>query len=134
MKKQVKIVLIMIFLSLGACNMDYHSDIAVIKNNLPNRLLIAVQPFQLMTDSTLFFERFSETGVEANRTQVISLPNIKPSFQPDSAKVYLYIFIDDSVYKYQSLKIMHGILKHSFVRKIEIKLNKVKEPVDTFLI
>jgi len=127
----VKTSIITIMLFFSACVMDYKSNIALVKNNTSGRLLIAIQPFELMTDSTLYYGLFSKAWVEVNQTQFVILPNIRPSAQPDSAKAYLFVFKEDSVYKYQTLKKMRGIIEHSFIRKIEIQLNKVKEPLDT---
>jgi hypothetical protein len=111
--------------------MDWQSDIAIIQNDTHNSILVAKQPSVQMTDSILYNERFSTTWINANASHVISLPNIKLSLQPDSAKAYLFVFNCDSVDKYQSLKKTKGIMKSAFIRKIEIQLNKVKEPLDT---
>jgi hypothetical protein len=134
MKELIKITILTGIFFFSACVMDFQSDIAIIKNNTSSRLLIAKQPDEIMTDSTLYNERFSKTWIEANQTQFVILHNIKLSGQPDSVKTYLYVFNCDSVYKYQSLKKMKGIVQHTFIRKIEIQLNKVKVPLDTIYI
>ena len=132
--KSVKILMVVIIFLLSACVMDWKAGIAIVKNNTSSRILIAIQPDELMTDSTLYNERFSEILVEPNLSRLVTLSNIKLISQSDSVKAYLYMFNCDSVDKYQELKKMQGIIKSSFIRKIEIQLNKVKEPLDTIYI
>lgn len=118
----------------NSCVLDWKADIAVVKNNTPSRILIAKLPTQIMTDSILYNERFSENWIDANKFQTISLPNTSLSSKPDSEKAYLYVFNCDSVHKYQKLQKMNGIIQHSFKVKIEIQLNRVKEPLDTIFV
>jgi len=114
--------------------MDYHSDVALIKNNTSSPILIAMQPDELMTDSILYNRRFSEYYIEAHQSGFTTIPNERFDGLADSDMAYLYVFNDDSVYEYLKLKRMQGIVKHSFIRKIAVQLNKVKEPLDTIYI
>ena len=50
---------------------------------------------------------------------------------PDSAKQYIYILNLDSLKRFRKRKVIKGILEHSLLKKVEIQLNKVMEPVDT---
>jgi hypothetical protein len=87
-----------------------------------------------MTDSILYNERFSKYWFEAKDSGFVSLPNIKLGYQSDSVKAYLYVFNSDSLFKYQDLKKVEGIVQHSFIKKVVIQLNQVKEPLDTIYI
>ena|GEM_PF-4205026 len=93
-----------IFLFAGAYVMDYNSAIALIKNETSDRLLIVTQPVNLMTDSLLYHELFDTDYVETHQSGIVALPNINPRSQPDTVKAYLYVFNEDSVYKYQTSK------------------------------
>lgn len=121
----------MALLLVSACVTDWQVGIAIVKNSSSNRILIAKQPGKLMTDSILYNERFSETWIDTNKSQLITLPNVKLTAQPDSVKTYLFVFNCDSVDKFQASKQITGILKSSLIRKIEIQDNKIKEPLDT---
>jgi hypothetical protein len=134
-KKNISSVLIGITIFLSSCVWDWNAGIVIVKNCKPkNRILVAKQPGDLMTDSILFNERFSENLIYPMNSQIIVLPNTKLSSKQDNEKVHLYVFNCDSLDKYQQLKEIKGILKHSFIQKIEIQLNKVKEPLDTIYI
>ncbi len=130
----LKIVIIATIFLFSACVMDWQADIAIIKNNTPNLILIAKQRNDYLTDSILYHERFSETWIDVNKAHIISLPNTRLNNQPDSAKIYLYVFNGDSLNAYQSSKRVKGILKSCLIKKIEIQENKVKEPLDTIYI
>jgi len=56
------------------------------------------------------------------------------SAMPDSAIQFIYFFYLDSLNKYQKLQICDGIVNHCLLKRIEIQLNKVKEPMDTVFI
>lgn len=131
---KLKLVLLLETMCLISCAYDWHSGIALIKNNTASRILISKQPNQAMTDSILFNERFDEYWIDIGESQKLSLPNTVLSSKPDSEKAYLYVFNCDSVDKYQALKKIKGIVQSAFIRKIEIQLNKVKEPLDTIYI
>jgi len=130
----LQIIILLEIMCLISCAYDWHSGIALIKNNTTSRILISKQPNQLMTDSILFNERFDEYWIDKGKFQKLSLPNTVLSSKPDSEKAYLYVFNCDSVDKYQALKKVRGIMKSAFIRRIEIQLNKVKEPLDTIYI
>jgi len=130
----IKISIVVVLFFLSACVIDWHTRIATFKNNTSSRLLIAKLNDERMTDSILYNERFSKYWVEAKSSGSVSLPNMKLSYQSDSVKAYLYVFNSDSLFKYQDLKKVEGIVQHSFIRKVVIQLNKVKESLDTIYI
>jgi len=130
----LKSIIVIILFVFSSCVMDSQSDIAIVKNNTPNLILIAKQRNEIMTDSILYYERFSETWVDAGSAHFISLPNTRLHAQPDSAKIYLFIFNHDSLQTYQSSKRVNGIVKSCFLKKIVIQVNKVKEPLDTIYV
>ena len=129
----IGVIIITIFL-LSSCVMDFHSSFAIVKNNTHSPLLIAELSKDSITDNILYNERFAETWIEPNKSTSFSRPNVKLKSLPDSIKTYIYIFNHDSLYKYQTLKKIEGIVKHSFIQRIEIQLNKVKAPLDTICV
>jgi len=132
--KLIKLFIIIIIVFLSSCVLDWQANIAIIKNNTSSRLVVAKQPNQIMTDSILYNMRFSKSWIDVSKFQTLSIPNTVLSSKSDSDKAYLYVFNCDSVNKYQTLKKMGGILQHSFIKKIEIQLNKVKLPLDTIYV
>ena len=136
MKKLISVqsFILLAMFCFSACVMDSFPSIAVLKNNSHNQILVAKQLDEFMTDSTLYKESFQSTWITVDNYRKITVPNRNLASQPDSVKVYLYVFNADSVDKYQALKKSKGILKSSLIRKIVIQLNKVKEPLDTIYI
>jgi hypothetical protein len=131
--KIARLIIITIVL-LSSCIIDVHSNFAVIKNDTRSRLFIAELENDNMSDSILYKERFSKTWIEPNRSGPLFIPNAKLKAFPDSAKIYLYIFNCDSMYKMRALKKVNDLVKRSFIQKIEIQLNTVKEPLDTIYV
>jgi hypothetical protein len=119
---------------LNKCVCHWQSEIIAVKNSTSDSLLISRQLDDIMTDSILYDERFYKDYIGANTNSIITLPNRKPSQAADSEKLYLYFFNMDSVYKYQRIKQVKGIVGHSLLKKTIIQLNKVKEPLDTIII
>jgi hypothetical protein len=88
-----------------------------------------------MNDSLLYNDRiYMNYYIQPNLTESIATGYPGIFGAPDSVKAYIYVFNPDSINKYRSLKIQNGILKHSLLRKIEIQVNKAKEPLDTIYI
>ena len=122
-------------ISFISCGEKLHTGIGYIKNNT-NDALVGGNWYKSMTDSVLCNDRiYLNSYVGPHLSQGLATGgDVNLSSQPDSAKEYIYIFNEDSLTKYQKLKICDGIVKHCLVKKIEIQLNKVKDPMDTVFI
>jgi hypothetical protein len=113
-----------------------HIKIGYIKNNT-NTDLAGAEWDNFMADSLLCNDRINlDYYIQPGLFEELSTRPNKGDLQelPDSSKQYIYIFNLDSLNKYQKLKICEGIVKRCLVKKIEIQLNKVKEPMDTVYI
>lgn len=118
-----------------SCGEKLNTQIGYIKNNT-NSDLVGANWYESMTDSVLCNDRvYFRYYIQPNLTEGLSTGgNKRLSEEPDSSKEYIYIFNPDSLDKYQKLKICAGIVKHCLIKKIEIQLNRVKEPMDTVFI
>lgn len=124
-------VLIIFVLCVSSCVMDWQAEIAIIKNNTSDTVLVASVPADIMTDSILYNQRFAEYVIAPEGIGLVSLPNVTLNTEPDSSRSYLYFFYLDSLNKYQKLRQSKHILKQSLFKKLEIKLNSIKNPIDT---
>ncbi len=139
MKKSFNITFLCIsILILSACS--FHPakpQTAYVKNNTKADL-IGVEWGKFMSDSILcnddiYLDQYIQPGLLTTLTTIYyrqdDLINL-----PDSRKQYVYFFNLDSLNKYQKLKVCDGIVKRCLIKKIEIQLNKVKDPLDTIFI
>lgn len=139
MKKYFDVVLLCIsILIIPACRFHPPRPVkGVIKNNTREEL-IGVEWDKFMADSLLcndsiYLDEYLQPG--------LSLKLSTGHFRewdfiklPDTTKQYFYFFNLDSLRKYQKLKICDGIVKRCLVKRIEIQLNKVIDPLDTIFI
>lgn len=139
MKMNYNIAVYLVFISncllFISCGEKLHTTIGYIKNNTKSDLVCA-NWYKSMADSSLCNNRINlNTYLQPNLGNVLTTGGDRNlNNEPDSSIEYIYIFNKDSLDKYQELKICEGIVKRCLVKKIEIQLNKVKEPMDTVFI
>ena len=139
MKKAFNVALFCIsILILSAC--VFHPakpQTGYIKNNT-NADLVGAEWDKFMPDSLLCNDRiYLGHYLQPGLSQGLSTSHFREGDLiglPDTAKQYFYFFNLDSLNKYQKLKICDGIVKRCLVKRIEIQLNKVKDPTDTIFI
>jgi hypothetical protein len=126
----VSMVLITTFFVVGC---DWLNDVAVVKNNSNKPIFIIYTLGKVLTDSSVssYYKTLKEFVIEPDSSKKIATANRVLKKEPDSSKIYLYIFYVDSLNKYERLSHYKGILKQSLIKSIEIQLNKTKEPIDT---
>lgn len=140
MKKHFSLILLS-YISIStfllfSCGERLHITIGYIKNNTKSDLAGA-EWGKFMADSILCKNRLNlDYYLQPGLSETLSTRPDKWDLSklPDSAKQFIYIFNLDSLNKYQKLKICDGIVKRCLVKRIEIQLNKVKEPMDTVFI
>ena len=134
MKQKINIGILAVIVFIVSCdNSDfYNNKIATIKNNTSSTIACAVLDHETLTDSSLYTDT-SYMGYlipsQHYDTYMVDDSNLLKS--PDAAKKYIYILKLDSLNKFRKRKVINGILEHSLLKKVEIQLNKVMEPVDT---
>ncbi len=128
----IKITCVLI-VSLVVTGCDWVNNIVVIENKTNDSLYATYAIGKLPTDSIVNDRyRYLKTYIIApDSSKTVHTFNLVLSKQPDTAKIYLYIFNVDSLNKYQKANRFKGIFLHSLLKKTVIQLNKVKEPVDT---
>jgi hypothetical protein len=134
-KTRLLLFAIVLLLINSSCGEKLHEKIGYIKNNT-NSDLCGAEWDKYMPDSLLCNDRINisyyiQPHLSAG---LFTSPVGNLNLQPDSLKQYIYIFNLDSLNKYQKLKICDGIVRSCLVKKIEIQLNKVKEPMDTIFV
>jgi hypothetical protein len=134
MKNLIVVLLVMFSFCCFGCFTHWQSEVVVIKNDLSSAILIAKQPEDLMTDSILFNESFSSDVIGPFTDQVIALPNVSLKHALDSEMVYVYVFKLDTLTKFRREKKIKSIVDKSLLRKVQIQLNLIKEPLDTIII
>ena len=122
-------------ITIISCGEKLHTAIGYVKNNTSDTL-VGANWYRNMTDSVLCNDRiYLNYYLQPHLSESLATGgNVNLSSESDSSKEYIYIFNEDSLNKYQKLKICSGIVKHCIVKKIEIQLNKVKDPMDTVFI
>jgi hypothetical protein len=121
---------------LCGCGEVLHIGIGYIKNNT-NCDLVGAEWDEFMPDSMLCNDKvYLSYYIQPHLVKYLSTRPNKGSLTelPDSVKQIIFIFNKDSLDKYQKLKLCDVIVKRCLVKKIEIQLNKVKEPLDTVFI
>jgi len=134
MKKRVNISALTILIFIVSCNISDISNnkIATIKNNTPNTIACALLDDDTMTDSSLYSDTsYMRYLIQSQHYDTYMIPDSNLLKAPDSAKTYIYILKLDSLNRFRKRKVINGILEHSLLKKIEVQLNKVMEPVDT---
>ena len=129
-----KNILVFLAIALSGCAMDVHIGICILKNNTQNDIVAACWDSSPMQDSLLYNDRvYMPNYIKAGAAQSIGGPynHVDVDNDPDSVKAYVYVFSPDSLDKYRKLLNRKGILKQSLLKKIEIQVNKIKEPLDT---
>jgi hypothetical protein len=129
----VYIILLAAFVIAGCERM---SDIAIVKNNSAKSIFIIYTLGKLVTDESVaaYYNDLKEYLIEPDSSKKLSTFNRILKSEPDSSKIYLYIFNVDSLNKYKKASHFKGIVAHSLVKYIEIQVNKVNEPVDTIYV
>ena len=115
------------------CSCDYIDKVVIIKNN-SRKPVFYIFPFEISkTDSSVneFYTNQKQYILKPDSLKNLFLFNTNLKTQPDSSKVSLYIFDIDSLNKYKKVASFKNMMNRSLIKKIEIQLNKVKEPVDT---
>ncbi|MGY3213489.1 hypothetical protein [Mucilaginibacter sp. HD30] len=129
-------LIIILFFVLTAC--DWQAEVIVVSSQRTDTLAVMTwddNEFGPVTDSMVYDDLYSRSDVMLpTKAQMITLPNRKFKYAPDSKMIDLYIFSLDTATKYQQLKLMSGILKRALLKKITIQANTIKEPVDTIYI
>ncbi|WP_259066419.1 hypothetical protein HDF24_22010 [Mucilaginibacter sp. X4EP1] len=138
MKKNLIVAIFCIFFGVVFCSgcEKLHVQIGNIKNNTKTDL-VGAEWGEFMADSMLCEDKINlDYYLQPGLSEELSIRPDKGELSalPDSSKQYIYIFNSDSLDKYQKLKMCDGIVKRCLVKKIEIQLNKVKEPMDTVFI
>ncbi|HTD39096.1 MAG TPA: hypothetical protein VK671_00650 [Mucilaginibacter sp.] len=136
MKKMLLISFLFCLLVLCGCIYEkLHEGIGYIKNNTKEDL-VGANWYKEMADSMLCNDKiYLDSYIQPGLVTGMGTTHYKNfSDQPDSIKEYIYVFNKDTLDKYQRLKMCKGIVKRSLVKRIEIQLNKVKEPMDTIFI
>ena len=132
MKEKIKILMLSIVLFATSC--DFKSEIAIVKNNTNSLIVGKLWDTTNMTDGDFKDEIYLEYYIPPGSHNVIVIPGTRLNTAPDSLKMNLYIFNNDTLDKYIELKKYDGIMKKSLLKKIEIQINKVKPPLDTIYI
>lgn len=131
MKQKTNIGILAALIFIVSCDIS-NNKIATIKNNTSSTIACAVLDHETLTDSSLYKDT-SYMGYlippQHYDTYMVDDSNLLKS--PDATKKYIYILKLDSLNKFRKRKVINGILKHSLLKKVEIQLNKVMEPVDT---
>ena len=113
-----------------------HIGIGYVKNNTKSDLAGAEWdeslPDSILCHDMINLDYYLQPGLSEDLSTRPDKGNL--SELPDSVKQYIYIFNLDSLNKYKKLQICEGIVKRCLVKRIEIQLNKVKEPMDTVFI
>jgi hypothetical protein len=131
MKQKVNIGTLAILIFLVSCS-TWNNKIATIKNNTSSIIACSLLKNGIMTDSSLYNDTsYMRYLIKPQHYDTYTVPDSNLTKAPNSAKTYIYILKLDSLNKYRKLKLMNGILMHSLLKKIEVQLNKVKEPLDT---
>ncbi|MDN3584253.1 hypothetical protein [Mucilaginibacter flavus] len=133
MKRKLSVKALIVLLFMVSC--AYNSKIATVKNNTSSTVACALLKNGIMTDSLLYSDT-SYMGylIQPQHYDTYTLPDSNLTNAPNSAKTYIYILKLDSLNKFRKLKLVNGILTHSLLKKIEVQLNKVQEPVDTIYV
>jgi hypothetical protein len=132
--RHIKILFLsMPFLLLFSCH--WKAKVAVIKNNTPDTITVVSwddRELGLCTDSMVFNNRiYMPYRVNPQNNLTITLPDRNFNKAPDSSRLDLYIFDLDSLSHYKKLSVKNGILRHSLLKKVEMQVNKIREPIDT---
>ena len=134
MKQKVNIGALAIVIFIVSCN-TFNNKIATIKNNSSSIVACALLKNGIMTDSLLYNDTsYMRYLIQPQHYDTYTVPDSNLTKAPNSAKTYIYILKLDSLNKFRKLKLINGILKHSLLKKIEVQLNKVQEPVDTIYV
>ncbi len=134
MNKLVAANLLILFLFLSGCIMDFLTEIAIIKNKSNKDLLVIHLPDNMMNDS-IFKNQYSigDTVAQGN-SLTLAWPNIKTESQPDSVKAFVFVY---------DLKIAEELMKDSanleisnkaIIKRLTIQLNKIERPLDTIIV
>jgi hypothetical protein len=130
MKKIVSIV-VWELTFIVSCNVS-NNKIATIKNNTSNTVACAILENGIMTDSLLYSDTsYMSYLIQPQMYDTYMVADSNLINAPDSAERHIYILRLDSLNKYRNKKLKDGILKNSLIKKIDIQLNKVMEPIDT---
>lgn len=131
MKQKVNIGTLTILIFIVSCS-TWNNKIATIKNNTSSIIACSLLKNGIMTDSSLYNDTsYMRYLIQPQHYDTYTVPDSNLTKAPSSAKTYIYILKLDSLNKFRKLKLMNGILMHSLLKKIEVQLNKVKEPLDT---
>jgi|GEM_PF-6883599 len=132
-----KSVLILIsFFAFISC--DWQADVVVISSKRTDTLAVIIWndgEFGPITDNVVYDDLYGWSYLFLpTETGMITMPDRKLRYAPDSKKIDLYIFSLDTATKYQQLKLMPGILNRALIKKVTIQANKITEPVDTIYV
>jgi hypothetical protein len=134
-KSNMIIVLIFITVTLlSGC--DHLNKVAIMKNNSNKPIYLIYTLGKVVTDSSVakYYSNLKEYSVQPDSLKILSTFNRKLEKEPDTSKLYLYIFDIDSLNKYQKVPHYTNLLKYSMIKKMELQLNKIKDPIDTLYI
>jgi len=112
------------------------NEVAIVKNNSSRTIFIIYTLGKVITDSSVkkYYSTQKNYMIKRDSFKRVSVFNRKLNTEPDSSKVYLYVFDSDSLKRYSGLQNYTGLLNHSLMKRIEIQLNTVKNPLDTVFI
>ena len=130
MKKPI-IYLIIFAVILLTSSCDKKNSVVVIRNESTHFLVGAALDDEQVADSDLYENQVAmNINISPGKFQNIALFDFKMGNKTDSSKLYLYIFYEDSLAKYQKLKMKNGILAKTLVKQVVVQLNTVRT-IDT---
>jgi hypothetical protein len=134
-KFNIKIIVVLGFIFLiEGC--EWRNEIAIVKNNSKKSIFIIYTLGKTVTDSSVgrYYHTLKEYTIEPGSFKKLTTYNRTLRNEPDSSKIYLYVFNIDSLKKYEKVSKYEGILNHSVIKKVEIQINKIKYPIDTLYV
>lgn len=117
-----------------SCYWDRKSQVLAVRNMTIDTVFVVKTLSAKMTDSILFNADYDVDYFMPRTDNLIYVPKIAHEKGEKSNHLYVYFFKAMAVREGIKSQKMKGLFNHSFIKFVQINLEKIKNPVDTIVL